>query len=281
MNKIPITVVVPIKNEEKLLAQCLSLLDEFNEVIVVDSSSTDRSPQIVEEFKRTYVNFEWNGQFPKKRNWTLRNVPINNEWVLFLDADEFVTESFKKELADVIKDTDCIGFWVSYTNEFMGKMMKHGSPMKKLPLFKVGAGEYEFIDEKSWSKLDMEVHEHPILKGKIGSIKSRVIHRDFRGLTHYIQKHNEYSSWEANRFLNRNNREGEVSFQQKIKYKLIDSWWLGPLYFIYCYFFQLGFLEGRIGYLWASYKMQYFFNVKAKITEIRMEQKKRDNAEIK
>lgn len=269
MNTIPVTVVVPIKNEEKTLAKCLELLKEFDEVIVVDSSSTDKSPQIVKDFNRTYVNFVWNGQFPKKRNWTLRNVPIKNDWVLFLDADEFVTDSFKQELAVVVGNTDCVGFWVNYQNEFMGKLMKHGAPMRKLPLFKVGSGEYEYIPEKSWSHLDMEIHEHPVLKGKTGQINSPVIHRDFRGLTHYIQKHNEYSSWEAHHFLDKKDHSGELTYQQKVKYKLIDSWALGPLYFCYCYFFKCGFLEGKEGFMWAAYKMQYFFNVKAKIEEIK------------
>lgn len=269
MNSIPITVVVPIKNEEKTLAKCLELLKEFDEVIVVDSSSTDCSPQIVEQYGRTYVNFVWDGKFPKKRNWTLRHVKIKNEWVLFLDADEFVTDKFKQEIQTIIQNTECVGFWINFQNEFMGKIMKHGAPMRKLPLFKIGAGEYEYIPEKSWSKLDMEIHEHPVLNGKVGNMKSPIIHRDFRGLTHYIQKHNEYSSWEAHHFLDKKDHSGELTYQQKIKYRLIDSWLLGPLYFCYCYFFKCGFLEGKEGFMWAVFKMQYFFNVKAKIEEIR------------
>lgn len=269
MNIIPITVVIPVKNEEKTLANCLRLLQEFDEVIVVDSSSTDHTPQIVEEYGRTYVNFVWNGRFPKKRNWALRNITFRNDWVLFLDADEFVTDNFKKEIANKIATTDCVGFWISFQNEFMGKLMKHGAPMRKLPFFKVGTGEYEFIDEKEWSDLDMEIHEHPVLNGKIGQINSPIKHRDFRGLSKYIQKHNEYSSWEAHHFLEKKSHAGELTYQQKIKYKLLDSWWLGPLYFCYCYFIKAGFLEGKEGFIWAALKMQYFFNVKAKIEELR------------
>lgn len=272
MQSIPVTVVVPIKNEEKTLAKCLDLLKEFDEVIVVDSGSTDKSPQIVEQYGRTYANFIWDGKFPKKRNWTLRNVKMRNDWVLFLDADEFLTDEFKSEISIKIKNTDCVGFWISYTNEFMGKLMKHGAPMRKLAFMKIGSGEYEYIDENHWSNLDMEVHEHLVLNGKVGFIKSRIIHRDFRGLTHYIQKHNEYSSWEANHFIDKKgntDRTGEVSFQQKVKYTLIDSWLLAPMYFIYCYFIKGGFMEGKEGFMWAAYKMQYFYNVKAKIEEIR------------
>lgn len=269
MKKIPVTVVIPVKNEEKNLPKCLELLGDFDEVVVVDSNSTDRTPEIVEQFGAKYVNFTWNGQFPKKRNWTLRNVKLKNEWVFFLDADEFVTKEFKNELSRVLENTECVGFWVHYVNDFMGKVLRHGAAMPKLPLFKVGAGEYEFIDEKMWSHLDMEIHEHPILTGKIGEIKSPVIHREFKGLTHYIQKHNEYSSWEANRFLKMKDKKGELTIRQKVKYMFIDTWFLGPMYFCYSYFYKMGFLDGVMGFVYAAYKMQYFFNVKAKIFELK------------
>lgn len=278
MNPIAVTAVIPVKNEEKNLPHCLELLKEFSEVIVVDSNSTDRTPEIVKRYGRKLVNFNWNGQFPKKRNWTLRNVPIQNEWVLFLDADEYVTEKFKEELAEAINRNGYVGFWVHYINDFMGKVLKHGAVMPKLPLFRVRAGEYEFIDEKQWSHLDMEIHEHPILNGKIGEIKSPVIHREFRGLAHYIQKHNEYSSWEANRYLKMKDKKGELTFRQKIKYTFIDTWLLGIMYFCYSYFYKLGFLDGKIGFIYAAYKMQYFFNIKAKIEEIRINQKFHHNS---
>jgi len=92
ISNIPITVVVPAKNEEANLGRCLERLSRFTEVIVVDSSSTDKTPQIVENFGKRYINFEWNGQYPKKRNWLLLNHELANEWVLFLDADEFIRQ---------------------------------------------------------------------------------------------------------------------------------------------------------------------------------------------
>lgn len=266
---IPVSVIIPVRNEEKNLPRCLSLLEDFDEVIVVDSHSTDNTAKIVGQFGRKLVEFEWNGQFPKKRNWALRNIALRNEWVFFLDADEFVTDDFKNELSNAITNCDYVGFWVHYINDFMGKILKHGAVMPKLPVFKVGAGEYEHIDENNWSHLDMEVHEHPILSGKIGEIKSPIIHCEFRGLSHYIHKHNEYSSWEANRFLKMENDKGKLTYRQKVKYALIDTWFLGPLYFLYSYLYKLGFLDGKIGFIYAAYKMQYFFNIKAKIEELR------------
>jgi glycosyltransferase involved in cell wall biosynthesis len=269
--QIPVTIVIPVKNEEKNLPQCLRLLSDFSEVIVVDSNSTDSTPDIVKKSGYELINFVWDGHFPKKRNWVLRNVALKNEWVLFLDADEWITEEFKSELRSLLISTECDGFWISYQNHFLGKNLRHGVKMKKLALLKKRKGEYEFIDEDAWSHLDMEIHEHPVIQGMTGVIKSPLIHLDFKGLSHYIIKHNEYSTWEANRYLKLfNTGNKKLTFRQKIKYRLLNTWIFGFIYFILNYVFYLGFLDGRAGYVFSVYKMQYFFNVKAKIVELQL-----------
>ena len=275
MKKIPITVIVPVRNEEKNLLNMLPLLDEFDEVIVVDSHSTDKTSEIVESFGYQLVEFDWNGHFPKKRNWTLRNVPIRNEWVFFVDADEYMTPEFINALREEFNDTkDNVGYWVYYTNYFMGHLLKHGDPIHKLALFKKSAGEYEHTDaeddDNSWGYAGLELHEQPVLKGgTIGTIKAKVDHKENRGLEAYIKKHNEFSTWEANRYLKQLNvrdRKGKT-LRQHVKYALLDSWVLSSIYFIYVYFFKLGFLDGRAGYVYASLKKHYFFTIKAKIDE--------------
>ena len=75
---IPISVVIPVKNEEKNLPRSLDLLTEFSEIIVVDSGSTDSTKEIAEKWGARFINFEWNGKFPKKRNWVLRNERLKN-----------------------------------------------------------------------------------------------------------------------------------------------------------------------------------------------------------
>lgn len=273
-HKLPITVIVPVRNEENNLPKMLPLLKDFDEVIVVDSSSTDRTPEIVAELGYKLINFIWNGHFPKKRNWTLRNVPIKNEWVFFVDADEYMTEGFIKELKKEFKDTkDNVGYWISYNNYFMGKKLTHGGVICKLALFKKSAGEYEKVDadedDAKWGYSGIELHEQPILDGKVGRIKGRVDHKENRGMEVYIRKHNEFSSWEAHRFLKRKKDEKAASYVQKIKYWLLDSWFLSHLYFIYIYIFNLGFLDGQAGYVYAQLKKQYFFNIKIKIDELK------------
>jgi glycosyltransferase involved in cell wall biosynthesis len=270
MNKLSLTVIIPVKNEEKNLPKCLDRLDKFNQLIIVDSGSTDRTPDIAHEYGAEYHLFNWDGKFPKKRNWALRNLQIKNEWVLFLDADELISEDFIEEIEQKIKDSSINGYWLIYHNYFMGKKLKHGDIFTKLALFRVGSGEYERIEENSWSHLDMEVHEHPIINGKVGHIKSPIDHNDYRGMEQYINRHNAYSSWEAHRFMAlEKNGFPNLTSRQKMKYRLMKTGWLPVVFFVGSYFLKLGFMDGQPGFFWARYKAHYFMQIQTKIMELK------------
>ncbi|MDD3078975.1 MAG: glycosyltransferase family 2 protein [Paludibacter sp.] len=269
MNRIPVTVIVPVRNEEVNLPRCLALLSDFDQIIVVDSNSTDRTPEICGKMGVEYVNFEWNGQFPKKRNWALRNLVISNEWVLFLDADEYITDEFKAELREKIQNKAINGYWIKFHNHFMGKQLKYGYPLLKLPLIRKGKGEYEHIDEDHWSHLDMEVHEHPVIEGRTAKFKSGIVHNDFKSMEHYIARHNAYSSWEAHRFIALQKKGfSDMTAMQKIKYGLMKTSFLPVIYFIGAFFLKLGFLDGKAGFAIAVNKAMYFYQVKLKIEEL-------------
>ena len=93
-----VTVVIPAKNEAKNLKRCIDVVRSLGPVLVVDSKSTDGTFDIAEQCAAEVLDFAWDGRFPKKRNWTLRNYQFKTEWVLFLDADEFVSEAFILEV---------------------------------------------------------------------------------------------------------------------------------------------------------------------------------------
>jgi len=173
-----LTIALPTKNEERNLPECLRAIgrDFAKRVVLLDSGSTDRTREIAAEFGAEVLDFRWNGRFPKKRNWFLREHTPETEWVLFLDADEFLTPDFKAALGRALEDATKAGYWLSYTRYFLGRQLKGGYPLRKLALFRVGAGEYERIDEEQWSHLDMEVHEHPVLEGEIGTIREPIDH---------------------------------------------------------------------------------------------------------
>jgi len=271
-DQLDLTIAIPIKNEEKNLDRCiLSIGTDFAKHIeIIDSNSTDQSLKIAEANGITIINFDWNGSFPKKRNWYLRNHLPKTKWVLFLDADECLTESFKSEVRARLNLENKSGYWLSYSIYFMGKQLKGGYPLLKLALFQTASGEYEKIDEARWSKLDMEIHEHPILTGETGKIKSKIDHRDFRGVGHYVSKHIEYADWEAGRYLKLLSDVEAVknwTWKQQLKYKLMGSIWLGPFYFLGSFFLMGGFKDGSRGFAFAILKMSYFCQVYCKIIE--------------
>ncbi len=270
--KLPVTVVIPVKNEERNLARCLERLGRFERVVIVDSGSTDRTHDIARAHGCEVVQFVWDGRYPKKRNWFLMHHTPATPWVFFLDADEYLPGAFVDELAATVATTTKVGFRVVYTNHFMGRSLRHGVPQVKLPIFRVGAGLYERIDEDSWSRLDMEVHEHPVLEGSVGQLATLVDHEDFKGLDAYVERHRQYADWEARRYLRlmaTPDSQGHLTDIQRRKYGLLTRWWLAPSYLVYSYLWKLGFLDGMAGLAFARMKCRYFAMIRKRIIELR------------
>lgn len=270
-----LTIAIPVKNEEKNLPGCLEAigLDFAKNIIIIDSGSTDSTPEIAAKYGIQIVDFSWNGKFPKKRNWYLRNHSPKTKWVLFLDADEYLTGEFKNEVREALSKGNFSGYWLNYTIYFLGKKLAGGYPLKKLALFKLGIGEYEMIDEDQWSHLDMEIHEHPILSGDIGVIKAKIDHQDFRGVSHYVKKHDEYASWEASRYIKSSfdsKAKSSWTWKQKIKYFVLNTPLIGPLFFFGSFIVMGGFRDGSRGFAFASLKASYFTQIYCKIRELKL-----------
>ncbi len=268
--RLPVTVVLPVKNEALHLAACLeSLRDAFANVIVVDSDSTDATPRIAKAHGAHLLNFRWNGRFPKKRNWVLRTHPFETPWVLFLDADERVTPEFLAELEASVAVTPHVGFWISFDNWFLGRILRHGDVFTKLPLFRVGAGEYERIEWDVTGALDMEVHEHPDLNGSVGHMHSRLMHHDQRSYQDYLTKHAAYAGWEVQRLRHLQQGGAEVwrrlTRRQRFKYRNLGRWWLGWFYFGVSYIPKAGFLDGWAGLRFALAKRSYFASIRREV----------------
>ncbi len=275
------TVVVPVRNEERNLEACLACLARlgaFAHVVVVDSGSTDRSREIFDLAKADrngwiWVDFQWNGKFPKKRNWILERHPWRTKWALFLDADELVTDAWLKEVDERLADgsLDAHDAYVCrYDNWFQGRMLKHGDVMQKTALLKIGKGAYERIEEDSWSSLDMEIHEHLVVEGSVGTIRAHLEHHDKRSLESYRLKHEEYAKWEANRYRmlvkDGKLRDGSLTRRQRLKYGLVLNSFFGFAYFCASYFMKGGFLDGKAGFIFARCKWKYFNRIRRLIS---------------
>ncbi|MDE5094890.1 MAG: glycosyltransferase family 2 protein [Trichodesmium sp. St11_bin5] len=297
--KIPVSVLIPAKNEEKNLPACLESVAIADEIFVVDSQSSDQSTEIVESYGANLVQFHFNGTWPKKKNWSLENLQFRNEWVLIVDCDERITSKLWDEIDRAIQDPNYNGYYINRKVFFLGKWIRHGGkyPDWNLRLFKHKEGCYENLKTESVQNIgDNEVHEHVILTGNAGYLKNDMLHEDFRDLFCWIERHNRYSNWEAQVYYNvltgqgDNETIGGSLFGDAVKRKrfLKKIWVRLPfkpfLRFILFYFIQLGFLDGKAGYIYGRLLSQYEYQIGVKLYELKdcngqlnVAQKKRQN----
>src|SRR5947208_148559 len=143
--KVPVSVLVPVKNEAENLRRCLPALAWADEVFVVDSQSTDDTVSVAEGFGARVVQFHFNGRYPKKKNWALDNLPFRNEWVLIVDADEVVVPELAEEIARRTAADEADGFYLNMKYFFLGRRIRHCGYAEawNLRLFKHRLGRYE------------------------------------------------------------------------------------------------------------------------------------------
>ncbi|MCB2153415.1 glycosyltransferase family 2 protein [bacterium] len=275
----PVSIIVPVKNEEANLRRYLKSLLWADEIFVVDSQSTDKTVEVAEQHGAQVVQFHFNGTYPKKKNWSLENLPFRNEWVLIVDADEEVPKALVKEIAQAIKSTEYDGYDIHFRYFFMGGEIKHCgyADLRVLRLFRHKLGRYEKMPTKAGQNSgDNEAHEHVILQGKMGKLKNSIKHYPYPSIAVWVEKHNRYSTWEADlyeQFLRGGFKEGEKHLDRKkyIKRRLKQVFLRLPFRFvfrfIYAYFFRLGFLDKRQGFVLCFLLMFYDFMAWAKVYE--------------
>ncbi|MFB8791201.1 MAG: glycosyltransferase family 2 protein [Potamolinea sp.] len=283
-SKIPVSVLIPAKNEEANLPSCLESVKIADEVFVVDSQSSDRSLEIAEKSGANVVQFHFNGRWPKKKNWSLENLPFRNEWVLIVDCDERITPELWEEIAAAIQNPNCDGYYLNRKVFFLGKWIRYGGkyPDWNLRLFKHKQGRYENLNtEEIRNTGDNEVHEHVILEGSVGYLKNDMLHIDFRDIYHWLERHNRYSNWEARVYLNLlNNTDdsgtiGANLFGNAVQRKrFLKKLWVRlpfkpTLRFILFYIIRLGFLDGKAGYTYGRLLSQYEYQIGVKLYELR------------
>jgi glycosyltransferase involved in cell wall biosynthesis len=281
--KIPVSVLIPAKNEERNLPACLESVKVADEIFVVDSQSSDRSSDIAQFHGAKVVQFNFNGGWPKKKNWSLENLPFRNEWVLIVDCDERITPELWSEIATVIEEKQYDGYYLNRRVYFLGKWIRFGGkyPDWNLRLFKHKVGRYENLNTEDIPNTgDNEVHEHVVLSGQVGYLKEDMLHIDYRDVYHWLERHNRYSNWEARVYYNLLNNSGDRgtigsnllgdSVQRKRFLKRI--WVRLPfkptLRFVLSYILRLGFLDGKAGYIYARLLSQYEYQIGLKLYEL-------------
>jgi glycosyltransferase involved in cell wall biosynthesis len=273
---VPVSVIVPIRNEAQNLARCLASIGWADEIFVVDSESTDGSQRIAEEFGARVAQFEFNGTWPKKKNWALESLPFRNPWVFILDADEVLPAEAEGEFRTAIADAgERKGYWINRRFMFMGRWLRHAYyPNWNLRLFRHSLGRYEKLTEVATASGDNEVHEHVVVQGPTGRLRCEIDHYAFPSVEVFVEKHNRYSNWEARIAVAEGHvpiefQNARVAQRRRIK-RLAQRLPFRPLLrFLYVYVWQRGFLDGREGYYFARLHSFYEFLSVAKTYELK------------
>jgi glycosyltransferase involved in cell wall biosynthesis len=273
--RVPVSVVVPIKNEEANLPRCLGSVQWATEILVVDSQSIDGSVQIAEKHGAKVVQFHFNGTWPKKKNWALENLPFRNEWVFILDADEVLPPEAAEEFARAIANAgEIAGYWINRRFMFLGRWLRHAYyPNWNLRLFRHQLGRFEQITAAPTDSGDNEVHEHVIVRGPTARLRCEIEHYAFPSVEVFLEKHNRYSNWEARVAVEGELRAGVAHEQVELKRALKKFARRLPfrplLRFLYIYVWQKGFLDGREGYYFARLHAFYEFLSIVKTDQLR------------
>ena len=274
---VPVSIIVPVREEAANLPRCLDSVKWADEIFVVDSHSTDGTAQIAEARGAKVVQFDFNGTWPKKKNWVLENLPFQNEWVFILDADEVLPPEAETEFASAIAEAgETAGYWINRRFMFMVKWLRHSYyPNWNLRLFRHASGRYEKLTDADTRSGDNEVHEHVIVQGPTGRLRCEMDHYAFPTVEVFVEKHNRYSNWEArvsaDRLLSGSAAQissGHVERRRKLK-QLSQRLPFRPLLrFLYIYIWQKGFLDGREGFYFARLHALYEFLSVAKTYEL-------------
>jgi glycosyltransferase involved in cell wall biosynthesis len=285
---LPVSVIVAARNEAKNLPRCLAALRDVGEVYVIDSASSDATPEIARSFGAKVVQFHYQGGWPKKRQWAMENLPFAYDWIFLVDADEALTPQLAEEIRAAIQNPEINGYYISLRMYFLGRLLRHGGAgFWKLSLFRRGKGAYECrLKNQDISMADMEIHEHVIVEGNKTRLENPLEHHNVESLARYIQKHDEYSNWEARVWVE-SQANGQLSASllgtQAERRRWLKTRFLrlpgSPLwFFLLKYVFCLGFLDGIPGLIYCGFQAIQVFHVKCKIFELRRLRKRAGTA---
>ena len=272
----PITVIILTFNEASNLPQALASVKGWaHEIFVLDSFSTDNTMEIANQAGCSVVQNAF-VDYAKQRNFAIEQLPIESEWILFLDADEWLTDELKAEISRLIETgPEENGFYIKRRMIWMGQWIRRGYyPSWILRLFRRGKGRCE----------DRAMNEHLIVEGKPGSLQHDFIHEDQKGIDDWIGKHNRYATREALELIKREGQQQQEEIKVRfwgtqaerkrwLRYRVWNR--MPPLvrpffYFIYRYLLTGAFLEGRAAFVFHFlHSLWYPLLIDAKYLEMK------------
>lgn len=256
MEKVPVSVVIIAKNEEERIESCIKVVSGWaDEILIIDDESTDNTQHIAQGLGAKVLVKEMINE-GKHRNWAKSQA--KNDWVLSLDCDERPTSELKKEIAEAIKDSSHNGFSIPFKNYIGDYWIRWGGwyPAPKLRLFKKDSLNYK----------EESVHPPANFEGTCGSLKSDIIHFNYKDWTDYVKKTNKQTILEAQKW-----HKLSLVDPKKARYKMntIHALWRVYDRFMRSFFWKKGYKDGFIGFMVAYLSAFYQILSYAKYRELK------------
>lgn len=248
---IPISAVIITKNEEKNIGDALESVKDFEDIVIVDSFSKDRTVEICRKYTNRIFQHEWQGYARQKQ---MAVDYAKKPWVLILDADERVTPELESEIMEKIAIERSAGFYIPRKNFFLGKWIRYSGwwPDYTLRLFKK---DVSFVEPR-------EVHEKVVVNGATDYLKNPLEHYTYRTISDYIKKMETYSTLSAKEILSKNPQPSSLF----LTFRMLTS----PIFtFLKMFFIKQGFRDGLHGLMLAILYSFYAFLKYAKTWEIK------------
>lgn len=243
-----LSVITLALNEEHNITDCLKSVRWADEIIVVDSGSTDNTVALAKQYTKNVLTVEWKGY------GTTKNIALDRasgEWILWLDADERITDDSASEIQAIVQAdvAEYAGYRIARRAYFLGKWIKHCGwyPGRVTRLFRKNASRFT----------ESNVHEQIIVDGAIGELKHDLLHFTDPNLHHYFQKFNRYTTLAAQDLLKAEKR-----------FSVWDILARPPFLFFKMYVLKRGFLDGIQGFILCVVSSAYVFTKYAKLWEL-------------
>jgi len=271
--RIPVSVLILTLNEEINMARCIAALDWSDDIVVLDSFSTDATRKIAAElgarvFERPFDSFA------EQRNFALDNIKFKHSWILHLDADEVVTGELRDELANAVAEGLFKAFKIPSKLIFQDKWLRYSG---MYPCYQVRLGHIDAL------RFEQSGHgqRESLTMSEVGTLRNPYLHFGFsKGLSDWIERHNRYSSDEAQLALSLTKEDlpgwvsllmtGDKTVRRRILKAKVANWpFRASLRFVYMYVIKFGFLDGRKGFTYCRLLAMYEYWIELKLRELR------------
>lgn len=265
-----LSILVLTLNEESNIADCIDSVKWSDDIVVLDSFSSDRTVKIAEEMGARVVQRRFDN-WSAHQNWALEQIPFKHPWVFYLDADERMTEDLKEELLAVSDDESRgpVAYYCGRRNMFMGRWIKHAMPPGLI---------MRFFRPQS-VRFQRLVNPVPLIDGPHGYLTGMLIHYNFsKGISEWIDKHNRYSQLEAQegmKLIHRRAADEPRIFaadparrRRALKNLSFRLPWRPLIKFLYFYVWQRGWMDGKAGFAYCVLQAFYEYMIVLKMREL-------------